>query len=62
MDRILSASLGFADSERISFLVKSMIFLFGCGVTLFFALGTSYPAIHDTVHNFRHALAIVPCH
>ena len=62
MDRISSISLGFADSEQILFLIKSVIFLFACGVTLFFALGTSYPAIHDTVHNFRHALAVVPCH
>ncbi len=62
VDRISSVSLSFADSEQALFLIKSVIFLFVCGVILFFALGTSYPAIHDTVHNLRHALAIVPCH
>jgi len=26
------------------------------------ALAASYPAVHDTLHNVRHALAVVPCH
>jgi hypothetical protein len=29
---------------------------------LFIALASSYPAVHDTLHKARHALAIVPCH
>jgi hypothetical protein len=31
-------------------------------MTLFVALAASYPAVHDTLHNVRHALAVVPCH
>jgi hypothetical protein len=29
---------------------------------LFIALASSYPAVHDTLHKVRHALAVVPCH
>jgi hypothetical protein len=56
------ARLGVAVSERISFLMKSAIFLSVCSTTLYVALAASYPAVHDTLHNVRHALAIVPCH
>ena len=62
MERISNARLGLAISEQASFFIKSAIFLFICGATLFFALGASYPAVHDTLHNVRHALAVVPCH
>jgi hypothetical protein len=62
VERIVHAWLGFAVSEQASFLIKSAIFLFFTGATLFFTLGASYPAVHDTLHNVRHALAIVPCH
>jgi len=62
VERIVHAWLGLAVSEQTSFLIKSAIFLFFTGATLFFALGASYPAVHDTLHNVRHALAIVPCH
>lgn len=62
MERSIASRLGFAVSERISFLLKSGIFLSVCGVTLFIALAAGYPAVHDTLHNVRHALAIVPCH
>lgn len=62
MERIVSAWLGIAISERASFLVKSAIFLSLCGGTLFAALAANYPAVHDTLHNVRHALAVVPCH
>jgi hypothetical protein len=62
VERIVYGWLGSAVSEPASFLIKSAIFLFIAGATLFLALGASYPAVHDSLHNVRHALAIVPCH
>jgi hypothetical protein len=62
MERILGHRLGFAISEQTAFLIKSGIFLSVCAATLFVALASSYPAVHDTLHNVRHALAVVPCH
>jgi hypothetical protein len=62
MERTVAGRLGISVSERISFLLKSGIFLSVCGATLFVALATSYPAVHDMLHNVRHALAVVPCH
>ena len=62
MDRTIATGLALTVSEPISFLIKSSIFLVLCGATLFVALSASYPAVHDTLHNVRHALAIVPCH
>ena len=62
MERTIASRLGISVSERVSFLIKSGIFLSVCGATLFIALAASYPAVHDTLHNVRHALAIVPCH
>jgi Probable cobalt transporter subunit (CbtB) len=62
MERILATWLRLSVSEQTSFLIKSGIFLSVCGATLFVALAASYPAVHDTLHNVRHALAVVPCH
>jgi hypothetical protein len=62
MEKLLSIRLRFSISEQTSFLIKSAIFLSICGATLFVALAASYPAVHDTLHNVRHALAVVPCH
>ena len=62
MERTLVVWLGLSVSERLSFLIKSGIFLSVCAATLFVALASSYPAVHDTLHNIRHALAVVPCH
>jgi len=62
MERTLVTWLGFSLAERQLFLIKSGIFLSVCGATLFVALASSYPAVHDTLHNVRHALAVVPCH
>ena len=62
MERTVTGRFGISLSERVSFLIKSGIFLAVCGATLFVALAVSYPAVHDTLHNVRHALAIVPCH
>ena len=62
MERTVAGRSGFTVSERTSFLIKSGIFLSVCAATLFVALAASYPAVHDMLHNVRHALAIVPCH
>jgi cobalt transporter subunit CbtB len=48
--------------ERFSFLLKSGAFLVACGAILYVALASEYPAVHDALHNVRHALAVVPCH
>ena len=62
MERTLAARLRIIVPEGVSFLIKSGIFLAVCGATLFVALAAGYPAVHDALHNVRHALAIVPCH
>ena len=62
MERIFATWSRLLISEQTSFLIKSGIFLSVCGATLFVALAASYPAVHDTLHNVRHALAVVPCH
>ena len=62
MERTLTRWLALSITEPISFLLKSAAFLFVCGAILFVALAASYPAVHDTLHNVRHALAVVPCH
>jgi Probable cobalt transporter subunit (CbtB) len=56
------AGLGVALPEPVLFLLKSGVFLCASAVILYVALSASYPAVHDTLHNFRHALAVVPCH
>jgi uncharacterized membrane protein YadS len=62
MERIFVTWSRLSISEQTSFLIRSGIFLSICGATLFVALAASYPAVHDTLHNVRHALAVVPCH
>lgn len=62
MNKTFVTTLGWTLSEPATFLLKSTIFLSVCAATLFIALASSYPAVHDTLHNGRHALAIVPCH
>ncbi|HVO93870.1 MAG TPA: CbtB-domain containing protein [Terriglobales bacterium] len=62
MEKIAAGTLASWIPEPVSFLIKSTVFLAVCGATLFVALAASYPAVHDTLHNVRHALAVVPCH
>lgn len=62
MEKTLANRLAAALPEPVAFLIKSGIFLTLCGATLFVALASSYPAVHDMLHNVRHALAVVPCH
>jgi hypothetical protein len=62
MERTVSGWRGIALPEPAAFLLKSGVFLCACGVILYVALASDYPSVHDTFHNFRHALAVVPCH
>jgi hypothetical protein len=62
MERTLTGGLGFALPERVSFLIKSSVFLFASGAILYVLLAAGYPSVHDRLHDFRHALAVVPCH
>jgi hypothetical protein len=56
------AWMGVVLPEQSLFLLKSGAFLCACALILYVALASNYPAVHDTLHNFRHALAVVPCH
>ena len=62
MERTVARWLRVEVLEKFSYLVKSVIYLSVCGATLFIALASSYPAVHDALHHVRHALAVVPCH
>ena len=62
MDRVIVPWLRVELQEYVYFLCKSAVFLAVCAAILYVALAASYPAVHDTLPNFRHALALVPCH
>ena len=62
MEKAIDAVFGFALPEGQAFLLKSLFFLVLTGGILYLLLVASYPPIHDAVHDFRHALAVVPCH
>ena len=62
MERIVTSWLGIELPEPIFFLFKSGLFLIVSAAILYVSLAATYPAVHDTLHNFRHALAVVPCH
>jgi Probable cobalt transporter subunit (CbtB) len=62
MEKTVGLVRGVAVPEYLSFLIKSAFFLLFSGVILYLLLAATYPPIHDTVHHFRHSLAIVPCH
>ena len=62
MERVAISWLSVGMPEPILFLIKSGMFLFASGAILYVLLAANYPAVHDTLHNFRHALAVVPCH
>lgn len=62
MERAIHTGLAILQPLRHAFLMKSIIFLLASGGILYLLLAASYPAVHDTLHNFRHALAVVPCH
>ena len=58
MERTVARWLAVEVSEIFSCLIKLAIFLSVCGATLFIAWASSYPAVHDTLPNARHALAV----
>ena len=62
MERTVASWLGVSLPEQLSFFIKSGLFLLASWSILYVLLATSYPAVHDTLHNFRHALAVVSCH
>jgi cobalt transporter subunit CbtB len=62
MEKALAGWFGVAVSELVLFMMKSGMLLMLSGTILWIALAAHYPAVHDTMHNFRHALAVVPCH
>ena len=49
-------------SEGLSFYLRSAAFMAVLGVLLYVSLAAAYPPVHDALHDFRHGLAIVPCH
>lgn len=54
--------LDLSGSEKLSFYLRSAAFMAVVGVLLYVSLAAAYPPVHDALHDFRHALAIVPCH
>ena len=62
MQKAVAGWLGVTVPERASFVLKSGMLLIFSGTILWIALAAHYPAVHDTMHNVRHALAVVPCH
>jgi hypothetical protein len=62
VEKAVAGWLGIILSEPVSFAMKSGMFLMLSGTILWIVFAAHYPAIHDTMHNVRHALAVVPCH
>jgi cobalt transporter subunit CbtB len=62
MERTVTQTASWTLPEQISFLLKSTVFLLASSAILYVALASEYPAVHDALHNVRHALAVVPCH
>ncbi len=62
MEKIAGIVTGVSLPEIYYFLVKSGVFLIFAGAILYLLLFATYPPIHDALHDFRHSLAIVPCH
>jgi cobalt transporter subunit CbtB len=42
--------------------LKTALMLAVSGLALYILLVAQYSPVHDALHNFRHSLAIVPCH
>ncbi len=62
MEKIAGIVTGVTLPEIYYFLMKSGFFLIFAGAILYLLLFATYPLIHDALHDFRHSLAIVPCH
>ncbi|MFQ5683723.1 MAG: CbtB-domain containing protein [Candidatus Binatia bacterium] len=62
MEKSIETLTGLVVPESLSFLIKSALLLVCSGMILYLLLAATYPPVHDTLHHFRHSLAIVPCH
>jgi cobalt transporter subunit CbtB len=62
MEKSATQAVTWSLPEQVSFFLKSGVFLLCCSAILYVALASEYPAVHDALHNVRHALAVVPCH
>ncbi|MGH7828958.1 MAG: hypothetical protein ACREP8_02160 [Candidatus Binatia bacterium] len=62
MEKSIPCAKSIALPEPVSFLIQSGFFLLSSAVVLYLLLAAAYPPVHDTLHHFRHSLAIVPCH
>jgi cobalt transporter subunit CbtB len=62
MEKTLAGWRGLTVPESVSSMMKSGMLLMLSATILWIALAAHYPAVHDTMHSFRHALAVVPCH
>ncbi len=62
MEKIAGIVTAVTLPEIYYFLMKSGFFLIFAGAILYLLLFVTYPPIHDALHDFRHSLAIVPCH
>ncbi len=62
MEKIAGIVTGVTLPEIYYFLMKSGFFLIFAGAILYLLLLATYPLIHEALHDFRHSLAIVPCH
>lgn len=62
MEKTANGRLGILITEQLLFLIKSGMLLMISTVSLYVLLAATYPLVHDALHNFRHALAVVPCH
>lgn len=62
MERIVVRRYVAGLSEPMTFALLSSVFLLASSASLYVLLAADYPAIHDVMHNVRHALAVVPCH
>jgi hypothetical protein len=61
MERTVAGWLGVALPEPVSFMIKSGLFLFASWSILYLLLAADYPLVLDSLHNVRHAPAVVPC-
>lgn len=62
MERAIERPRRIVFPESLWFLVKSGLLLAVSGAILYLLLVATYPPIHDALHDFRHSLAVVPCH
>lgn len=46
----------------LSLPVQLAVVLFTVGVVLYTVLFSSYPPVHDAMHELRHGLMFIPCH